>query len=155
MTGTKRAVAAAGIVAVIAAVLIAWAVQASSDSKRSFTLDGKVTAYDAVDLAPSGDSPGDLGVLAGDLTRDGNAAGTYQGYCISITDPSNSQCSFTLALDDGQIVISTGYGEFNGAEDTSRDPIVGGTGAYSDARGWAEGKETGEETVRYVIHLEK
>jgi len=155
MTGTKRAVAAAGIVAVIAAAFIALAVQASGDSKRSFTLEGKITAYNGVDLDPAGDSPGDLGVLAGDLTRDGEAAGTYQGYCVSITDPGNSQCTFTLALKDGQIVISTGYGEFNGAEDTSRDPIVGGSGAYSDARGWADGEETGEDTVRYVIHLEK
>lgn len=156
MAGTRRAVLAAAVVAIIGASLIVLAIRAGGeDSRRTFTLDGKVTAFHGVDAQPAGDSPGDLGVLAGELTRDGRPAGKYQGYCVSITGPGNSQCTFTLALEDGQLVITTGYGTFNGESGKSRDPIVGGSGAYSNARGWADGEETGEDTVRYVIHLEK
>lgn len=154
MSSTRRAIAAAGVVAVLAAAIVVWAVQASSDSKKTFTVEGKLTAFTPVDLPPQGESPGDQGVLAGTLTQDGKAAGSYQGYCVNITDPGNSECTFSFALDDGQIVVTTGYGKFNGAEDSAQSPIVGGTGAYSNTRGWIEETETGEDTIRVVFHLE-
>ena len=135
MSSTKRAVSAAGLVAVILAALMVWAVQASGSEEKTFTVNEKITAFTQNDLAPSGDSPGDLGVIAGTLTRNGKAAGSYQGYCVVITDPGNSQCTFTFALKGGQIVVTTGYGTFNGAVDKARSPIVGGTGAYSKALG--------------------
>jgi hypothetical protein len=154
MSSTKRAVAAAGLVAVILAALMVWAVQASGSEKKTFTVIEKVTSFTPNDFAPAGDSPGDLGVLAGTLTQDGKAAGSYQGYCVVITDPSNSECTFTFALKAGQIVVTTGYGTFNGSGDTARSPIVGGTGEYSNARGWIEESEIGEGAVRVVFHIE-
>ena len=107
-----------------------------------------------MDVGEAGDSPGDQGVIAGTLTEDGEDAGTYQGHCINITDPSNSECTFSFFLDDGQIVVTTGYGERNGAGDSAQSPIIGGTGAYSTARGYIEETETGEATIRVVFHLE-
>ena len=153
MSNTKRAVTATGLGAVIIAALMAWAVHANAASVKTITVDGKVTAFTPIDQPPKGDSPGDLGVLAGTLTRGGKAVGSYQGYCISITGPSNSECTFTYALADGQIVVTTGYGKFNGAANRSSSPIVGGTGAYSDARGWVDETETGDGSFHSVFHL--
>jgi hypothetical protein len=93
-------------------------------------------------------------VLAGTLTQNGKDAGAYQGHCVNITDPSNSECTFSYFLNDGQIVVTTGYGKFNGADDSAESPIIGGTGRCSKARGWIEETETGEDTIRVVFHLE-
>ncbi|MEY2467313.1 MAG: hypothetical protein QOF21_11, partial [Actinomycetota bacterium] len=107
MSGTRRAVAAAGIVAVVVAALIGWAVTASGANKNTFAVDGQITAFTPIDLGPAGDSPGDQGVIAGTLTQDGANAGAYQGHCVNITDPSHSECTFSFFLDDGQIVVTT------------------------------------------------
>jgi hypothetical protein len=155
MSTAKRAMAAAGLIAVIVAALVAWTEQASGDAKKTFTLDGKLTAFTPVDLAAAGESPGDLGVIAGTLSENGDDAGSYQGYCVSITGPSNSECTFTFALEDGQLVVTTGYGDFNGADDTARSPVVGGTGAYANTRGWVEESEPSEDTIHMVFHLDK
>ncbi len=148
------AVGVAGAAVVIS--LIAWTVQSNAqDRKGNMIFDLRQTTEHVVDQAPTGDSPGDTAVLAGDLLRGGEKAGQYQGYCVYITSGANSQCTFTLALPDGQLVLSTGYGAFNGETPPSRDPIVGGSGAYSKARGYAEGRESDEGGIRYVLHVEK
>lgn len=148
------AVGAAGAAVVMS--LAAWSVQSNAQgAKGNMTFDLRQTAEHIVDQTPAGDSAGDTAVLAGDLLRGGEKAGQYQGYCVYITSGANSQCSFTLALPDGQIVLSTGYGSFNGETMPSRDPIVGGSGTYSKARGYAEGTESDEGGLRYVLHVEK
>ena len=151
----RRTIVAGVAGGTLAASLIVWAVQSNADDgKAAMTLDLHQTAERIVDQAPAGDSPGDMAVLAGEMQRDGKPAGQYQGYCIYITSGANSQCTFTLALADGQLVLSTGYGAFNGDTPPSRDPIVGGSGAYSTARGYAAGEES-DEGIRYRVHLRK
>lgn len=148
------AVGAAGIAVVMS--LAAWSAQSNAEERKAnMTFDLRQTAEHIVDQSPAGDSAGDTAVLAGDLLRSGEKAGQYQGYCVYITSGANSQCSFTLALPGGQIVLSTGYGSFNGETMPSRDPIVGGSGTYSKARGYAEGTEGDEGGLRYVLHVEK
>jgi len=148
------AVGAAGVAVVMS--VAAWSAQSNAeDRKAKMTFDLRQTAEHVVDQAPAGDSAGDTAVLAGDLLRGGEKAGQYQGYCVYITSGANSQCSFTLALPDGQLVLSTGYGSFNGETMPSHDPIVGGSGSYSKARGYAEGTESEEGALRYVLHIEK
>lgn len=154
MSGTRRALAAVGVVAVSAAGLIAWAVSATGEDKNTFAVDGQITAFTPIDLGDDGDSPGDQGVIAGTLTENGNEAGAYQGHCVNITDPSNSECTFSFFLDDGQIVVTTGYGELNGADDRAESPIIGGTGRYSKARGYIDETEPGEGRIHVVFHLE-
>ena len=147
-------IGAAGAAVVMS--IAAWSVQSNAeDRKANMTFDLHQTAEHVVDQAPAGDSAGDTAVLAGDLLRGGEKAGQYQGYCVYITSGANSQCSFALALPDGQIVLSTGYGSFNGETMPSRDPIVGGSGSYSKARGYAEGTEGDQGGLRYVLHVEK
>lgn len=154
MPGTRRALTAAGLAAVAAAGSIAWAVSATGEGKNHFAIDGKITAFTPIDLGQPGPSPGDQGVLAGTLTGAGADAGSYQGHCVNITDPSNSECTFSFFLGDGQIVVTTGYGKPNGAGSSAESPIVGGTGRYSKARGYIEETETGEDTIHVVFHLE-
>ena len=152
----KRPVAAGAAGAAVVISLVVWSMQSNAQNgKGGMTLDLRQTAEHVVDQAPTGDSAGDTAVLAGDLLRGGEKAGQYQGYCVYITSGANSQCTFTLALPDGQLVLGTGYGTFNGETPPSRDPIVGGSGAFSKARGYAEGGENDEGGIRYVLHVEK
>ena len=152
----KRTAAAGAAGAAVVMSLAAWSLQShAEDRKANTTIDLRQTAEHVVDQAPVGDSVGDTAVLAGDLLRGGEKAGQYQGYCVYITSGANSQYSFTLALPDGQLVLSTGYGSFNGETMPSRDPIVGGSGTYSKARGYAEGRESDEGGLRYVLHVQK
>ncbi len=152
----KRTAAIGAAGAAVVMSLAAWSVQSNAeDRKANMTFDLRQTTEHVVDQAPPGDSAGDTAVLAGDLIRGGEKVGQYQGYCLYITSGANSQCSFTLALPDGQLVLSTGYGSFNGETMPSRDPIVGGSGTYSKARGYAEGTESDEGGLRYVLHVEK
>jgi allene oxide cyclase len=144
------AVSAAGVAVVVS--VAAWSAQSNAQGRKAdMTFDLAQTAEHVVDEAPAGDTA----VLAGDLLQGGKKAGQYQGYCVYITSGANSQCSFTLALADGQIVLSVGYGSFNGDTPPSLDPIVGGSGAYSKARGYAEGTENDEGGTRYVLHVGK
>jgi hypothetical protein len=151
----KKAIVAGAAVVVAMAGLGGWAMASqASSSARTFTLEGHQTTMHVVDAAPTGDSAGDVGVLAGDLTRDGKPAGKYQGYCVQIDANDHSQCTFTLGLPEGQIVIETGYGPGINGDEVTQEPIVGGTGAYAKARGHGEGRETGPDTIEETIHLE-
>jgi hypothetical protein len=152
----KRAIVAVTAVVVLLVGLGAWAVasQTSPAATKTFTLEGHQTAFQLVDQAPTGDSGGDMGVLAGDVSRDGKPVGKYQGYCVQIDADNHSQCTFTFALPEGQLVIVAGYGPGINGDDVTQEPIVGGTGDYAKARGHAEGRETGQDTIEEVIHLE-
>lgn len=145
----------AACAAAVLAILVLAVRSDADDSKKALTIDLRNTAEHVVDAAPPGDSAGDLAVLAGEVVSSGEETGQYQGYCVYVTSGANSQCTFTLALPGGQLIIATGYGEFNGDAPPSRDPIVGGSGDYSDARGYAAGEELADGTIRYVLHLEK
>ncbi len=152
----KRALAVGAAAAAVAVSLFVWSVQSNAeDRKGNLVFDLHQTAEHIVDQAPSGDSAGDTAVVAGDLLRGGEKAGQYQGYCVYITSGANSQCTFTLALPEGQLVMVTGYGTFNGEAPPSLDPIVGGSGAYSKARGYGEGGENDEGGLRYTLHVDK
>lgn len=135
----------------------AWAViaVAQDGGTETINLSARITGFTPVDQAPEGDSPGDYGVLMGELSNGDKKVGQYQGFCVNITDPSNSQCTFTLVLPDGQIVLSPAYGDFNGDDGRATEPITGGTGDYADARGYAVGEETGEDTLTWTIHVSK
>lgn len=150
------------IVAVAIAVPIVAAVTASGHSPRASAakvlhIDYKATALKVVDAAPTGDSPGDLGVVSGKLFQSGSSKqiGRYQGVCYTMTPKSNSECTFTFALAGGQITVISGYGKgFNGSK-VVHDAVVGGTRAYRNARGEGVGVETSDTTGTETIHLSR
>lgn len=144
-----------GAIAVLAAVPATAAI-ANSDAKttRQIHVTMKQTAMHLADAAPSGDSPGDIGVISGDLLRPGSQAkvGSYQGTCVLIAPATgNSECTFTLKLAGGQIDVLGGYGKGINAEGVVHEAVIGGTGEYSHARGQTTGRETGDTTVDVKI----
>lgn len=87
-----------------------------------------------VDLAPKGDSQGDQFPFSNPLfdASDTQQVGRDQGNCIR-TNPRRGewQCSWTNKLPHGQITVE---GPFYDNRDSLLS-IIGGTGAYREARG--------------------
>lgn len=98
----------------------------------------EVPASDAVvDLAPTGDSAGDLLVFANIvMTEDGSAqVGTDQGWCIRTDVAAGAwECTWTLFLAQGQLVVQGPY--FDAAASTLA--VIGGTGDFAGATGQME-----------------
>ncbi|MEA2446093.1 MAG: hypothetical protein QOJ12_3385 [Thermoleophilales bacterium] len=149
-------------IALIAAVLGTAAVTASGHSGHAASTtvlraDFKTTAVKVVDAAPPGESPGDLGVVGGNLFAHGSSRqiGHYQGTCYTMAPKSNSECTFTFSLAGGQITVISAYGKgFNGSK-VVHDAVVGGTRAYRNARGEGIGIETSDTTGTETIHLSR
>jgi hypothetical protein len=85
------------------------------------------------DLGEEGDSVGDVLTFANAVYDETNTTqvGTDNGYCLRTVVGAAWECSWTLLLDDGSIVVA---GPFNDVGDSVL-AITGGTGAYANARG--------------------
>jgi hypothetical protein len=156
---TRHVLSSTGAVAAIgAAAVLSTSGGAAASAGRSVHITMEQTSMKLVDAAPEGDSPGDLGVIAGDVLNPGGGkrVGRYQGYCILVAPATgNSECTFTLKLPRGQITILGGYGKGINAGDVVHEAVVGGTGAYRDARGQTTGRETGDTSVDVRIALDR
>jgi hypothetical protein len=105
-----------------------------------------------VDLAPEGDSMGDLLVFANDVYDENNETqvGTDQGWCIRTRVGVSWECTWTMTLAEGQIVVQ---GPFMDTGESTL-AIIGGTGAYAGARG-EMGLEANDETsYRFTYRLQ-
>ena len=126
------AIAASFAVATLASGLGASSIGASSGvaSLRFYERSG---ATHVIDNAPKGKQAGrgDLVLYANPIfDRQGTQVGTDHGVCI-VLGTGQSQCDSTLALPKGQIVT---HG-LQGAKSGFDLAVIGGTGAYSGARG--------------------
>jgi allene oxide cyclase len=85
------------------------------------------------DLGEEGDSVGDVLTFANAVYDETNTTqvGTDNGYCVRTVVGAAWECSWTLLLEDGSIVVA---GPFNDTGDSVL-AITGGTGAYANARG--------------------
>ena len=89
---------------------------------------------DAVgDVAPEGDSVGDVLGFANEVFDENNAnkVGTDNGTCTRTAVGAAWECVWTLTLSDGSLTVE---GPFYDAADSVL-AITGGTGAYKEARG--------------------
>jgi len=86
-----------------------------------------------VDLAPKGDSPGDMLIFANDVFDSANTLklGRDQGYCVRVVVGMSYECFWTLTLAAGQITIE---GPFLDKGD-SLFVITGGSGKFAGAKG--------------------
>lgn len=86
-----------------------------------------------VDLAPEGDSAGDLLTFANPVYDRSNSrkVGRDQGSCIRTVVGKAWQCSWTTWLPKGSLVVEGPFYDTRG----STMAITGGTGAYARARG--------------------
>jgi hypothetical protein len=101
------------LLALVSLALVASAAAAAStpaSDGKTLDLTGTVTAFHvALDAEPTGQSAGDIGYETGNLFMHGKRIGRFQGVCAQLPHAS-SQCSFTLGLPDGQILIQAAYG---------------------------------------------
>jgi hypothetical protein len=125
---------------------------AAGDGNRTLDLTGIVTGYHvALDAKPAGASPGDIGYQTGVVYEHGKRVGRFQGICTSLPQASQ-QCSFTVGLPGGQIVIEAGYGPGFNTGSVALEAVVGGTGTYAGARGQGTDREL--NNTKLAFHLE-
>ena len=125
----KRFVILVAIVACTLAVS-AWKMQPSSTILK---LVEHATTDFTTDLGDTGDSAGDILTFSNVVYDENNEkeVGSDQGYCIRIEAGERYECTWTLVLADGQIVVEGPSYD----DKPSVLAIIGGTGAYADARG--------------------
>jgi hypothetical protein len=150
----RSKVVVAGTVATVVAgtVLTVSAAQGERAAPRITVVEHAVS--DAlVDLAPDGDSAGDLLTFANPVYDRTNSrkVGRDQGSCIRTVVGKAWQCSFTTWLGKGSLTVE---GPFYDAH-PSVMAITGGTGAFSRARGVmhlaARNSQGTAFTFRFVI----
>lgn len=154
----REAIVALTVVAAAAAVVVALGAGGESASGRTSAKETTMHLtlvkgfFKGVDQPPQGDSPGDEQLFGGSLRHHGHKRGRMQAYCVDLP-PANQECPFTYALPHGQLAVLTAYGKGFSGNHTSRDPIVGGSGIYADARGEIVGREVSPRRDRLVVHL--
>lgn len=86
-----------------------------------------------VDMAPAGDSRGDLLVFVNPLFDSANksSVGSSNGYCVRTNPGKAWQCIWTMQFADGQLAVSGVYED----EGDSTFIITGGTGTFTGVRG--------------------
>jgi allene oxide cyclase len=99
----------------------------------TFTVVERALTDATADIAPVGDSTGDVLTFANPMFDASNVhqVGTDNGYCIRTAVGVSYECSWTTSLAGGSIVVA---GPFLDAGD-STIAITGGTGAYRGASG--------------------
>ena len=133
----KRGIVAVACAAVFSGAVLAVTASGSTPSHASavslHVIEHPVFEH-VVDLAPKGDSQGDQFPFSNPLfdASDTQQVGRDQGNCIR-TNPRRGewQCSWTNKLPHGQITVE---GPFYDNRDSLLS-IIGGTGAYREARG--------------------
>ena len=136
----------------VAAAAIAVSTSAAGESPQTLDLTATVIGYHVmVDAKPAGHSPGDMGYIYGNVFEHGKRVGRLQGLCTQLPR-SNQQCSYTVGLPGGQLVIESGYGPGYNTGPVALEAVVGGTGAYDGARG--QGRDREVTNTKLAFHLE-
>jgi hypothetical protein len=142
------------VLALVAAIAAIPSLASGGDSKgRVIDLSGVTTSMGvALDAKPAGDSSGDIGYVAGKLSKNGRPFGRFHGVCFVIAK-GTSHCTFTAGLPDGQLMLESSYGPGFNTGATALEAVVGGTGAYAGARGEVHDSEVGKDGLRLHIEL--
>ena len=118
---------------VLAIAAVVLAACGPSQSMTTLHVVERATTDTVGDVAPTGDSVGDVLGFANEVFDAGNTTkvGTDNGMCVRSAVGAAWECIWTLTLADGQITVE---GPFFDASDSTL-AITGGTGAYSAAHG--------------------
>lgn len=121
------------LIAFVLAVILLAACGSTGGSTTTLKVVERATTDFVGDVAPEGDSIGDVLGFANEVFDEANAnkVGTDNGSCVRTAVGSAWECIWTLTLSDGQITVE---GPFYDAGDSTL-AITGGTGAYAQARG--------------------
>jgi hypothetical protein len=100
---------------------------------EQFTLVERAASDAVVDNGAEGDSAGDILAFANEMYDEANETkvGTNNGYCIRTVVGVGWECTFSVALADGQLNVE---GPFLESGDSVMS-VIGGTGKYSGASG--------------------
>jgi hypothetical protein len=123
----------ASMALVVLTASIALAACGTAPSKTTLKVVERATTDTVADIAPEGDSVGDVLGFANEVFDEGNQnkVGTDNGSCVRTAAGAAWECIWTLTLADGQLTVE---GPFLDAGDSTL-AITGGTGAYAQARG--------------------
>ena len=118
---------------VVAGTLLTVTAADADRAANRVTVVERAVSDSVVDLAPEGDSAGDLLTFANPVYDRSNArkVGRDQGSCIRTVVGKAWQCSWTTWLPKGSLVVEGPFYDTRG----STMAITGGTGAYARARG--------------------
>jgi len=118
---------------VLALVALIGAAPATCLAARTLHWVERATNEHTVDIAPAGDSLGDLLAFVNPLYDAANdkQIGDSNGYCVRTEVGKSWQCAWTTHLEHGQLAVSGTFTD----EGDSNFIIVGGSGAFAGARG--------------------
>ena len=118
---------------VVAGTLLTVTAADADRAANRVTVVERAVSDSVVDLAPEGDSAGNLLTFANPVYDRSNSrkVGRDQGSCIRTVVGKAWQCSWTTWLPKGSLVVEGPFYDTRG----STMAITGGTGAYARARG--------------------
>jgi hypothetical protein len=161
---SKRTPIAALAPAVVVAALLASTGGAQQPDERTFTFVESESSAAFGDVAPRSPggrerfSGGDQKVFTSNVFDEANRrVGTGDYQCIAVRGARTFarvrfQCSGTVTLRDGSIVLAVGYGGNQDDEDVLI-AVTGGTGAYEGARGQVSQRILPRDRVESTVHL--
>jgi hypothetical protein len=116
-----------------AAVFFAPALTLAAEPAVQIHVIEHATTDTTAHIGPKPDNLGDILTFTNEVfdAEDKARMGTDQGYCVRVSLGKAYECTWTLSLADGQIMVS---GPFLDAGDSVL-AIIGGTGKYADLRG--------------------
>ena len=144
-----------GAIVLLIVAVSAWAAPSERRGQgRTFTVIEHATTDVTTDTGATGDSVGDILTFANDVydASDTRKVGTDQGYCVRTVAGKAYECTWTMFLAGGQIVVN---GPFFDAEPSTM-AVTGGTGRYRGARGTMdlEARENGAKFA-FAFHLKR
>jgi Allene oxide cyclase len=122
---------------------------AVADTPQELKMIEHATTDAVTDTGASGDSAGDILTFANEVfdADDKNKIGTDQGICFRTVPGKAWECSWTLALEKGQLTVE---GPFYDTGDSVL-AITGGTGEYANARGDMTVSPIGTDSKAYTF----
>jgi allene oxide cyclase len=143
-----------GALAALGVVVVATALAGGTASTgKTIRVVERATTDAVTETGKKGDTSGDLLTFANQVYDAANAkaVGADDGWCIRTVAGKSWECAWTTALARGQIMVS---GPFLDAG-PSKLAIVGGTGAYANARGWMDLRARNAKGTEYdfVFHV--
>jgi allene oxide cyclase len=137
------------------AAVLTWfaAAPLAAHATTTVTWVERTTNEHEVDIAPTGDSNGDLIVFANPLydAADKNPVGESRGFCMR-TDPGKSwECQWTMHLAQGSLTVSGTYWD----KGDSQFAVLGAGGVYAGARGTLKlhPRDDGHTSYDFVVTL--
>ncbi len=138
------------VAAVAAAVLLVGVTGSAAvnhtDGSTTFTVLQTTTS---MHLPPGGISPGSTITFTANVTAKERQVGTSQAACVIVAGTS-AQCQGTTFIARGQIQAQ---GPIDISKPLSTVAIVGGTGAYKNARGFITRKQLTATTTQETYHV--